>query len=101
MVSDTLEPLAKSSGTIDYLYELNHLASDVYNHSLRVAILAGVIAKWMHFDKAKTTDIMLAGFLHDIGKPNFPNDCWKKMLPNCKVMIMRPIFSIPLMVIIS
>lgn len=71
MVSDTLEPLAKSSGTIDYLYELNHLASDVYNHSLRVAILAGVIAKWMHFDKAKTTDIMLAGFLHDIGKTKF------------------------------
>ena len=64
-------PLAKNSGAIDYLFEMNHLAGDVYNHSLRVSILSGVIAKWMHFDTAKTRDIVLAGFLHDIGKTRF------------------------------
>lgn len=72
MVKDTIAPLARNSGAIDYLYELNHKASDIYNHSLRVSILAGVIAKWMHFDRAKTRDIILAGFFHDIGKSLFP-----------------------------
>ena len=66
-----MAPLAKNSGAIDYLYELNHLASDIYNHSLRVSILAGVIAKWMRFNRAKTQEIILAGFLHDIGKTKF------------------------------
>ena len=72
MVQDKLAPLSKNSGVIDYVYDLNHQASDIYNHSLRVSILAGVIAKWMHFDHAKISDIILAGFLHDIGKTKFP-----------------------------
>lgn len=71
VVEGAILPMARNSGAIDYLYELNHLASDVYNHSLRVSILAGVIAKWMHFDSAKTRDVILAGFLHDIGKSKF------------------------------
>ncbi len=71
MIHDTVEPMAKNSGVIDYLYELNHMATDVYNHSLRVSILAGVIAKWMHFGKKKTNEVILAGFLHDIGKSKF------------------------------
>ncbi|MCR5756793.1 MAG: HD domain-containing protein [Selenomonas sp.] len=72
MVKETIAPLARNSGAIDYLYELNHRASDVYNHSLRVSILAGVIAKWMRFKRAKTRELILAGFFHDIGKSKFP-----------------------------
>ena len=72
MVKETLAPMARNSGAIDYLYELNHRSSDVYNHSLRVSILAGVIAKWMRFNRTKTRELILAGFLHDIGKTKFP-----------------------------
>ena len=71
MVKDTLAPMSKQSGAVDYLYELNHLANDIYNHSLRVSIMSGVIAKWMNFPAEKTRDIILAGFLHDIGKTQF------------------------------
>ena len=72
MVHDTLAPMSKQSGAIDYLVEVNHLANDVYNHSVRVSILSGVIAKWMRKSAAETQDIILAGFLHDIGKTKFP-----------------------------
>ena len=72
MVKDNLAPLSKQSGVIDYLLEVNHLAADIYNHSVRVSILAGVLAKWMHFSKKDTQDVILAGFLHDIGKTKFP-----------------------------
>ena len=71
LVDTVLLPLSQRSGVIDYLNEINHLASDVYNHSMRVAILSGVFAKWMHMDMETTKDIVLAGFLHDIGKAKF------------------------------
>jgi len=82
MVKETIAPLARNSGAIDYLYELNHRASDVYNHSLRVSILAGVIAKWMRFNRAKTRELILAGFLHDIGKSKFPQRLLDKNINN-------------------
>ena len=84
MVRGNLFPLSRRSGVIDYLSEVNHLANDVYNHSLRVSILAGVIAKWMHFDREKTQDVVLAGFLHDIGKSNFPERLLTKNVETLK-----------------
>ncbi len=71
IVKKNLYPMSRRSGVIDYLNTLNHMDSGIYNHSLRVSILAGVIAKWLHFDREKTDDIILAGFLHDIGKTKF------------------------------
>ena len=72
VIKDTIAPMSKESGVMDYLLEVNHLAADVYNHSVRVSILAGVLAKWMHMPKAETQEVILAGFLHDIGKTRFP-----------------------------
>ena len=71
MVSTSLSPMVKQSGVIDYLLELNHMAADVYNHSLRVSILAGVIGKWLNYSQKKIDELILAGFLHDIGKTKF------------------------------
>ena len=73
VIHETIAPLSKESGVIDYLLEVNHLATDVYNHSVRVSILAGVLAKWMHLSRQETQDVILAGFLHDIGKTKFPD----------------------------
>ena len=72
VVKGEVVPLSKKSGVIDHLFDMNHLAGDVYNHSLRVSIMSGVIAKWLRFDAAKTREVVLAGFLHDIGKAKFP-----------------------------
>ncbi len=72
VVQESVIPMTKNSGVIDFLFDLNHLASDVYNHSLRVSVMAGVIAKWLHFGPRKTRDLVLAGFLHDVGKSRFP-----------------------------
>lgn len=72
LVQKNLAPMSKQSGVIDHLYDLNHMADDVYNHSLRTSILAGVIGKWMYKSQAEINDLILAGFLHDIGKTKFP-----------------------------
>lgn len=73
LVHDALAPMAKQSGAIDYLYEVNHMADDLYNHSLRVSIMAGVIGKWLRKPTSEINDLILAGFLHDIGKTKFPD----------------------------
>ena len=73
LVKTELAPMSKQSGAIDYLYELNHMANDVYNHSLRVSILAGVIGKWLLMSPSEINELILAAFLHDIGKTKFPD----------------------------
>ncbi len=82
VVKDNIMPLTKNSGVIDYLYELNHLAANVYNHSLRVSVLSGVIAKWMRCSRKETREIILAGFLHDIGKTKFEQRLLDKDIEN-------------------
>ena len=84
MVQEDLLPLSRRSGTIDYLNQLNHLASDIYNHSLRVSILAGVFAKWMHLDREMSKDIVMAGFLHDVGKSKFDQRLLEKNIDTLK-----------------
>ncbi|MBO6304716.1 MAG: HD domain-containing protein [Selenomonadaceae bacterium] len=68
VVDSAITPLTKSSGVIDYLFDISHMASDLYQHSLRVSIMAGVIGKWMRYDAMRQKEITLAGFMHDVGK---------------------------------
>lgn len=72
LVQNSLTPMSRQSGVIDYLYALNHMADDLYNHSTRVAILTGVIGKWLYKKPHEINDLVLAGFLHDIGKTKLP-----------------------------
>ena len=66
-------PLADNSGTIDYLFSLGHKSTTLALHSERVAILAGIIAKWMHFGWEDIRTVVTAAFLHDVGKVKFPD----------------------------
>ena len=66
-------PLADNSGTIDYLFSLSHKSTTLALHSERVAILSGIIAKWMHFNWAEIRTVVTAAFLHDVGKVKMPD----------------------------
>ena len=66
-------PLADNSGTIDYLFSLGHKSTTLALHSERVAILSGIIAKWMHFDWEEIRTVVTAAFLHDVGKVKMPD----------------------------
>jgi HD-GYP domain-containing protein (c-di-GMP phosphodiesterase class II) len=68
LVDRSIAPVVQNSGVLDYLYELNHLATDVYQHCVRVSILSGVLGKWMNLKKSQIKELIVAGFLHDIGK---------------------------------
>ncbi len=66
-------PMADNSGTIDYLFSLGHRSTTLALHSERVAILSGILAKWMHFGWEEIRTVVTAAFLHDVGKVNFPD----------------------------
>lgn len=82
LIKKSIIPLAKQSGTIDFLYKLKNMDNTTYTHSLRVSILGGVLAKWLLYDDAKIRDIILAGFLHDIGKTQLDRKLLEKNIEN-------------------
>lgn len=82
LVKNSISPMIKESGVIDYIYELKYINNSAYNHSLRVSILSGVLAKWMQFSKAEIDDIILAGLLHDIGKTQIDEQIIEKNIEN-------------------
>ncbi len=77
-------PMADNAASIDYLFKLGHLNTTVALHSQRVAIFAGIIAKWMRFNWEEIRVIVTSAFLHDIGKIKFPDRLSGKNPENLK-----------------
>lgn len=47
-------------------------------HSVNVAILAGVLGRWLNLSKEDLRDLVLAGLLHDIGKTQIADEILNK-----------------------
>jgi HD-GYP domain-containing protein (c-di-GMP phosphodiesterase class II) len=67
-VSLLLQTLNSIRGVDEYLH----------THSLNVAFLNGLMAKWLKYDKAKHADLIKIGLLHDIGKLVIPPEILNK-----------------------
>ncbi|MCL2087157.1 MAG: HD-GYP domain-containing protein [Oscillospiraceae bacterium] len=50
----------------------------LYTHSLNVAMLNGLMANWLKFDKEKRDELVKVGLLHDIGKLKISPDILNK-----------------------
>ena len=72
-------PMADNSGSIDYLFGLGHMNNSIALHSVRVSILSGIIAKWMHFSWEEIRTLVSAAVLHDAGKIKFPENIIGKL----------------------
>jgi putative nucleotidyltransferase with HDIG domain len=53
-------------GILAYLAMIKNTDDSIYRHSVTVGILAGLIGKWVGHSNLQ--ELILAGFLHDIGK---------------------------------
>lgn len=54
------------------LHNLRTYDDDTYAHSVNVALICNVFAKWLNMSKEETEIATLAGLLHDIGKLKMP-----------------------------
>lgn len=74
----------------------------LYNHSVHVAFLNGLMGKWLGLDDAEITKLVKIGFLHDLGKTKIPEQILNKpavLTPEeFEVIKTHPIYSFNMLV---
>lgn len=78
LVENYIELMANVTGVISILHKVKSHNEYTFGHSLNVAIISGVLGKWLGFTAGDLKDIILAGLLHDIGKIFISSDILDK-----------------------
>ncbi len=66
--------MAHTAGALSYLHILYQQNEYLLQHSLNVAVIAGILGRWMGFSGQQLHGVILAGLLHDIGKTQIPHE---------------------------
>lgn len=67
-----IRPLTEAKGVINHLRCMRRQDDYTYYHSVNVAIICGVLGKWVGYTGSEIQELILAGLLHDIGKIKIP-----------------------------
>ncbi len=68
VANNNVWPLVFSHSAINYL-NIDRAKTDyLYDHSVNVALLSGLIGKWSGYSHDEISELILTGLLHDIGK---------------------------------
>lgn len=78
LVAGNIRPLVNSVGALFYLNMGNSPEDYTYHHSVRVAIVAGMLGKWLGYERETLDNLLLAGLIHDIGKAEIPPEILSK-----------------------
>lgn len=65
--------LIETVGVLDYLYDIRLHSDYTFQHSLNVAIIAGIVGKWRGCRGQELKHLIIAALLHDIGKLIIPS----------------------------
>jgi HD-GYP domain-containing protein (c-di-GMP phosphodiesterase class II) len=68
LADQTLQMMEGTPGVLEYLFEVRRHSDYTFHHSINVAIVSGVLGRWLKYKAADIHDLVLAGLLHDIGK---------------------------------
>lgn len=72
VLASKILPIADDPASINYLFSLSNSNPALAYHCQRVAILAGIIGKWMKLEWDDVRPLVTAAFLHDVGKNKYP-----------------------------
>lgn len=81
LLNFTLDLLHTESGYLsvfDMLHNMRQYDDMTYVHSINVALMCNVFARWLRMTEEETKIATLCGLLHDIGKVAVPEDIIKK-----------------------
>ena len=73
--------LSKTKNSIemfDMLHNMRAVNDSIYAHSLNVALISGMIGKWLKLSKEDLNLLVLAALLHDVGKTKIPPEILDK-----------------------
>ena len=85
LANEKIDPLVDAPGVMSHLLMIRHTHDYTFEHSVNVAVLSGVIGKWMGMQGQDLRDLIFAGLMHDIGKSQVPAEILNKpgkLLPN-------------------
>ena len=72
------EPVLHSARLLNYLNWVSREEDYVFRHSANVAIINGLLGKWMGLHPFVQQELVLTGLLHDIGKAQIPLEILNK-----------------------
>lgn len=81
LAGNYVELMIDIESVLDNLYRIRVHHEYTFTHSLHVAILAGLLGKWMGFTGGNLKNLILSGLLHDIGKALIPQRILEKPGP--------------------
>lgn len=73
-----LKETRNSIEMFDMLHNMRSVDDSIYAHSLNVALIAGMLGKWLKMSKEDFDVLILAALLHDIGKAKIPPEILNK-----------------------
>jgi putative nucleotidyltransferase with HDIG domain len=78
-LSDSIySEIEKSSNIMSCINEIRNADEYTYHHSLNVGFYSALMGRWLGFDRNSISEIIKAGFLHDIGKVKVPLEILNK-----------------------
>jgi len=84
-IEDMLEPLydaiLNDPSFTSKMWQIHTYDDYTFDHSVRVSMISGLLAKWCGYSPSVIKDASLAGLLHDIGKCNIPDEILNKPGP--------------------
>ena len=84
-IEETLEPLydaiLNDQSFTSKMWQIHTYDDYTFDHSVRVSMIAGLLAKWCGYSPRVIKDASTAGLLHDIGKCNIPDEILNKPGP--------------------
>ena len=72
LADSTIKLLLSFNSLFIFLHLISNKDDYTFRHSLNVAVIAGIIGKWLFISDHQLRDLVLAGLLHDIGKTAIP-----------------------------
>lgn len=78
LANTSIEPLINATGVINHLNMVRRQDDYTFHHSVNVAIISGLLGKWLGYNAAELKDLMLTGLLHDVGKTQIPLEILNK-----------------------
>lgn len=91
LVSQDIDALINANGVISHLATAQRKDDYTFHHSINVAIICGVLGKWLGLKDSELKDLILAGLLHDMGKTQIPLEVLNKpgQLTDSEMAVMR------------
>lgn len=78
-ISRNFAPLSSSAKAVTHIYNMETIGSYQLHHTMRVAVLAGLMAQWLKMPAQERQRLILAAFLMDIGYTSFAPNFLKKI----------------------